>query len=474
MANQIILNGLNPLTGEYLVPPLDISVAADLADTTAAPHPAVAAMHDNLSKPSLGLPFGIDPKKIEQSGWGLVFHAQEDPGVIAAFDPLFQHRGQQIANPAKVKKLTFNGEAFEDWLANYGVAPGDVKPNKVPFYLLVVGDPTKIPFEFTQLLAVNYAVGRLHLNGPADYQRYVKAVVDYETTPGASNTKEAVFFGTEHINDAATNLSCEQLMKPLVSGADGDPGIADAAGFKTSSLLSQAATKKGLLAYLTRPAGQNPPAVVFSATHGLGWPLADARQTNLQGALLCGDWKGLGFSPLPMTPDQFLAAADVQDANVQNLICFFFACFGLATPAFDKFSFHPPNPPAQIAAQPFFSPLPKALLSATNGPALAVIGHMERAWASSISPPGAGPQIGAFQFALSSILAGDPLGLALMPFRDRFGNFSALLATMLANKLNNVAVDPDKLATTWTEQNDAESYMLFGDPAIRLRLDKLV
>ncbi len=45
---------------------------------------------------------------------------------------------------------------------------------------------------------------------------------------------------------------------------------------------------------------------------------------------------------------------------------------------------------------------------------------------------------------------------------------------MLAAKLNNVAVDPNKLASTWTEQNDAASYMLFGDPAIRLRLDKLV
>ena len=197
---KILLNGINPITGEYLVPPLDSASAVKAASAGRQPSGAVAAMHANSSKPTLGLPFPLHPDKVEEAGWGIVFHAQEDATVKRAFDPLIEHRATQIANPAKVKTLTYNGEEFEDWLANLGVAPGAVKPTKVPFYLFVVGDPALISFEFTHLLSVEYAVGRLHLDSPGAYGRYVQAVVDYETKPGVTNAKEVVFFATEHIN----------------------------------------------------------------------------------------------------------------------------------------------------------------------------------------------------------------------------------------------------------------------------------
>ena len=478
---DIILNGLDPLTGEYLIPPMSIDDAAAIASASPAPHAAVGALgqaaalvHESLTTKMLGLPFGINPRNIAECGWGLVFHANEDPEVVKALAPLLALRAQQVGNPAKIKeRLVYNGEDFAPWLAALHVAPGDIRPNRVPFFLFVVGDPEKIPFEFTQLLGINYAVGRIHLDSVADYQRYVKAVVDYETMPGATNAKEALFFGTSHINDGATNLSCAQLVKPLADGVDGEPGPAQDAGFGISKLMAAEATKAALLKYLTRPAGENPPALLFTASHGLGWKMDDPRQQTSQGALLCADWKGLGFSPVPMTPDQYLAASDVKDANVRNLIAFVFACYGLGTPARDKFSFKPPAPPATIAAKPFFAPLPKALLSASQGPALAVFGHMERAWASSIQPPGAGPQIQAFDNALRSILAGDPIGLALTGFRDRYSNFAGILNGLLAKKLLQVPVDDTELASAWTQENDAEAYMLFGDPAIKLRLDKL-
>ena len=470
----IILNGIDPLTGHALIAPLDAKAAAAAAVASKQTHPAVAAMADSVAKPALGLPFGVDPKNPKQAGWGLVFHAQEDPAVISAFDVLVKHRSDQIGVPARVKPhLVYDGEDFEDWLANLGVGPGDVNPKKVPFYLLVVGDPVRIPFEFTQLLNMNYALGRLHLDSAADYQRYAQAVVDYETSPDVSNTKEAVFFGTAHIDDVATNMSCEELVTPLADGNDEDAGVGIEANFKTTKLLAGEATKAALLQHLTRPAPQLPPALLFSATHGLGWPMGDARQDASQGALLCGDWKGLGFSPLPMTPDQYLTGSDIKNGNVRNAIAFLFACFGLGTPKSDRFSFDPPNPPKQLAPNAFFSPLPKALLSAANGPALAVIGHVERAWASSIEPPGVGPEIEPFQTALRSILAGDPVGMALGGFKDRFGISSGMLSTLLAAKLNQSNVDDQKLADTWTLQNDSGAYLLFGDPAIRLRLDKL-
>lgn len=467
----IYLNGLNPITGDYLIPPLDETQAAAAAPGGKQVSSAVSKMHANLTRKTLGLPFPLQPEQIADAGWGIVTHAQEDPGVLQALEPLFQQRLKEIGNPATVKKLTYNGEAFADWLAAHGVAPGAVKPDKVPFYLLVVGDPERIPFEFTQLLDIEYAVGRLHLNTTADYALYAQNVVAYETTQAPSNTKEVIFFGTQHISDMATQLSCQSLITPLADGLEGAPGIAQAMKFGSQKLLGAAATKSALLNILRHP---QPPAFLFSATHGLGWPSGDSNQGDAQGALLCAEFKGVGFSPLPLTPDTYLAAKDLDaTVNVNNMITFHFACFGLGTPRADKFTFNPPQPPAQLAPQPFFSALPKRLLSHPSGPALAAIGHIERAWATSIEPPNAGPQIQPFQNAIAKILRGLPLGLALTDFSLAYGQFAALLGQMLADKLNDLPVDDDKLATAWTQQNDAEAYTLFGDPAIRLRPEKL-
>lgn len=470
----IFLNGINPITGRYLVEPLDEGKAAEAAGAAKPAHPAVPKMQANLARKTLGLPFPLQPEQISNAGWGIVTHAQEDPAVLQALEPLFQLRLRQVGNPATVKKLTYNGESFVDWLAAHNVAPGSVKPDRVPFYLLVAGSPERIPFEFTQLLDIEYGVGRLDLNGAADYKIYAQSVVDYETTPDVTNSKEVVFFGTQHIDDMATELSCQSLVTPLADGLDGAPGVAQAMKFGSQKLLGPAATKAALLQILRRPKGQNPPAFLFSATHGLGWPLNDPNQATAQGALLCGEFKGVGFSPLPLTPDTYLAAADLDAAaNLRGLIAFHFACFGMGTPKNDKFSFNPPDPPAQLAPQPFFSALPKRMLSHPGGPALAAIGHIERAWATSIQPPNTDPQIQPFQNAIAKILSGLPLGLALTDFSLAYGQFAAIVGQLLADKLDGLPVDSDKLAVAWTQQNDSEAYTLFGDPAIRLRPEKL-
>ena len=83
------------------------------------------------------------------------------------------------------------------------------------------------------------------------------------------------------------------------------------------------------------------------------------------------------------------------------------------------------------------------------------------------------PQIQPFQNALAKILRVLPLGLALTDFSLAYGQFAALLAGILADKLNDLPVDDTQLAMTWTQQNDAEAYTLFGDPAIRMRPEKL-
>ena len=53
------------------------------------------------------------------------------------------------------------GEQIRDWYRRHEITPGSVDPEVIPYYLLIVGPPDEIPFEFQYLLGVDYAVGRL-------------------------------------------------------------------------------------------------------------------------------------------------------------------------------------------------------------------------------------------------------------------------------------------------------------------------
>ena len=109
-------------------------------------------------------------------------------------------------------------------------------------------------------------------------------------------------------------------------------------------------------------------------------------------------------------PEHYLSAADVSDdASVGGMIAFFFACFGAGTPNLDQFRKDPndASTAVKLAEQPFVAALPRRLLAHPNGGALAVIGHVDRAWSFSIRPPSAaGPQIRTFINTLAFTLGG--------------------------------------------------------------------
>jgi hypothetical protein len=351
---------------------------------------------------------------------------------------------------------------------------GNVTPGKIPYYLLFVGSPAKLQIKINHELDSDYALGLLHFDKLEDYTRYAESVIAYEDpAKGVANKKEVVYFGTRHAFDEATQLSADWLVGPLADGAGADPAVAPQLGFRQRKILAEAATREALLRELEGVATR--PAVLFTATHGMVWPNGDSQQLAAQGALLCQDWPGFGS----VQPQHFLAGGDVPDtANVHGLIGFHFACYGGGTPRENLYPFETTEemfkaPPA-IAPEPFLAALPRRLLAHPRGGALACIGHIERAWGSSIVGIAASPQIRAFQLALAQILSGKPVGLAVQEFNDLSAKLSEVLAGMLELVARKQPVDDADLVTTWTARNDAGGFVLIGDPAVRLRVNDLI
>jgi hypothetical protein len=473
--NLIYFNGIDPDTGTYAVPPVSLD---DLAKTVRA-RPAVAALTEvhGESPRSFAVPFDTDMTDLKDAGWAIIF-SEDGPGEVRdALAPLVEHRRKQAGDLLKVLDYK-KGEQVRDWYRRHHIAAGTFEATAVPYYLLLAGPPTAIPFEFQYLLGVEYAVGRLAFDTPAEYGLYAASVIAYETAAAISNRKEIVYWGTRHLGDPATNLSASLLVEPLANGLPDSPGILkkpihDAVGYGRTLYSGDEAVRDALLGTLH---AAKPPAVLFTASHGMAVKSGRQNQVTDNGGLLCQDWPGFGS----VRREYYLAAADVPDeANVSGLVAFFFACFGGGTPDADQFlmDLSQAGTAAPLAPQPFVAALPRRLLAHPKGSALAVVGHVDRAWSFSIQPAKmADAQIGPFRNSLGFILGGSPVGHAVaQQFGQRYAALSTALLTAVSPTTPASLRPSDRdLVTFWLERNDSQNYLVLGDPAVRIRKDALL
>ncbi|MCU0519276.1 MAG: hypothetical protein MUF84_01085 [Anaerolineae bacterium] len=426
----------------------------------------------------------VDPKRLEEAGWGIIFAASmsEDmcQSILRALAPLLMRRQQQA------------GPLYRIYAGRHGYRPGDTasvflrrpprnadaanpadpKSTGVPYYLLIVGSPEEIPFEFQFQLDVQYAAGRLDFGDSLEaYHNYASNVVSVEEHPDVVGS-QLVFFGTDHPGDTATSLSSTHLVAPL---AQHFRARTVGAPWQIVRIAPEKTIKTNLLKILQlTPA----PALVFAATHGMEFGADDPRQRDLQGALLCQDWSGKrGVVP----PSAYLSAADVTGAlNMRGTIVFLFACFGAGTPQTDEYHRGEFRQHATtITTTPFVAALPKAMLALKNRGALAVISHVERLWGLSFlseatyRPDGMQSRkrehIEVYASAIERLLDGHPVGAAL----DFFNMRHAAIATELTYLYDRLSDPPSRddayrLAELWTANSDARGYVVIGDPAVRL------
>jgi len=473
LLQEIYVNGIDGTTGDYSLPPMSSAAWAGVIKGETGP--------ENLDELQFKKNRPVDspvseavenPTDLAQAGWAVVFPATMEEkrreAIKEALKPLLDHRREKAGDLYRVFEGETGYRAPEtkvDFCKRQSpeIKRGPARPEQMPFYVLLVGSPVEIPYEFQFQLDVMRGVGRLDFGNDLEaYARYAQNVVAAET--GAVKLpRKAAFFSVRNPGDDATLISDRYLSRPLLANLQ-QPKLRGEIPLKFAWDFSLAPSgEKAELARLLSGKDQTP-ALLFTASHGMVFSSAPVeQQLREQGALLCQPW----VHDASILRDHYFTAEELGDANLLGLVAMFFACFGVGTPQFDYFTHPQATDKTPIAPYSFTSALPNRML---RQGALAVIGHVDRAWGHSFISPGNNVEIEAFVTAMRKLLNGDPIGLATDPsFNLKYADMTTTLTEVLQElQYNQAYLDDKELVRLWTANNDSRSYAVLGDPAARI------
>jgi len=451
---HLLFNGVDFDRNDYFHRPMGLEAFHDRL-----PGPNLAQGPGQLAKRSLAS--WADPAKLRQTGWGVAVHEREDPAVLESLAPLLALRREQAGDRFHRFTLTDEDLARDDsekmaarFLARMNHGAGGVDPGKLPYYLLVVGSPERIPFRFQYGMDLAFAVGRLAFEKPEAYAAYARNVVAGETAP-AAKPRRLTLFGPR--NDALTEDSVRFLLQPIAARlreleknrASGEP-------WRIEEIVGDDAVKARLVRLM---GGDEAPALLFTASHGICFSKDVVRLRREQGGLICSDWTGPGAK---ITPDHYYSALDVSDqADFRGMVAVHFACFSAGTPELDNFDRG--DAPFRWGHAPLIANLPQRLLSHERGP-LAVIGHVDQTFQHSFLWDERVNDITHFVDLFYRLMAGKPAGWAMDVFNRRFASVSAqILETIMRQGPSR-----ETQLRHWMAYHDARNYFLLGDPAVSL------
>lgn len=381
----------------------------------------------------------------EKRGWAVIFHEDEEADTREALYHLLECRRTQFGD--SYRELIFKtGDSKESFCARYGFPTLEYCPRNLPFYLLIVGSPEHISFEFQRTLAVHHGVGRLSFRNAQGYKNYALNLANHEEALG-NEAKSFAVFAPEN-GDRLSSKSRQCFAGPVLESVS-------SLFARVTAHLGKEATCSELQKLLS---GSSRPDLLLTVSHGV------EPQRNieaLQGSLLCADWQegdlvnlGAVFSDQSLPPN----------CDLRGMISVLFACFSLGTPVWDSRPMPFANP-LSMHSRPFVSRLAEEMLGREKG-GLAVLGHIDRAWPQSFCE-GDQIQIAHFSGFLRALLGGVPIGSALNFLRMRTCELGTLFLTELIRP--DGKVDKKFLTKVWMAFQDAFNYSLLGDPAIRLR-----
>jgi hypothetical protein len=464
MADDVIpFNGVDVDNGRYLFPPMALDRLASIArtDPMSGPHIEALGHRHADDEDHLDVMWGIDRERLDSAGWALITPAAGDAAALEALQPLRTRRLAQAGD--RYRELVVHpGEDADAFLARHDMGPDAADPRKLPYYLLLVGSPEDIPFELQYQLDVTYAVGRLHFDTQAEYAAYARTVDAAERAAAATTPPGVRLFGTRNPGDTATALSASRLVEPLAEDIVelSTAGTANPdARVRVGLDVGDTAKRDRLLELLFSAAA---PAVLFTATHGLG--TSGAAQREVQGALLCQEWPG-PFRPGKIDERQYLAGSHIpNDRAVVPRVVFSFSCYGAGTPRHSDLGCG-----QQLADRSFLGRLPQRLLGNPAGGALAFVGHVDRAFSCSFLWNDIDPQITSMASTMLALVDGARVGSAMEYLNSRYAAITTRLAARLAQDKAPVglALDDVTLSALWTASHDARNYVVLGDPAVR-------
>ena len=206
----------------------------------------------------------------------------------AEVDALVEHRRAQIGD-AKVKGST-TSRASGGRSGSTATAPHPAMSirRRSRTTSCSSGSPAKIPFGFQYLLGVEYAVGRLSFDDAGGYERYVRELPRRAVRTGAGLGGDVL----RHAAPARRRHAAVGRVARAAPGGElppGGPVRESVPGRRVDHVVGEPATKDALGEILagTGPSGR--PALLFSATHGLGgWPAGHPDQASRRGAAVPG------------------------------------------------------------------------------------------------------------------------------------------------------------------------------------------
>jgi hypothetical protein len=422
----------------------------------------VASRAERGRRGTEGRPTQFPSWDLAQVGWGVIFAWDTPPEVRDALRELIEHRKRQVppqrfrefAGPAAYRP----DEGMWQFLARHGVGPGPPDPDRMPSYLLLVGDPEAIPLHAQAQLDIQYAAGRLHFRTPQEYLAYAHSVVAAETGPPAL-PKRLVLFGPRYPDVGASALGVDELLLPLADQLRGE------GGWQVQVITGPDATRGRLREVLT-----DAPALLFTLGSGMSFPPGDARQLDLTGSLLGADWPGpLEWGRRPVPTDFCFTPDDLDPSSrLHGRIGFLMHSYSAGSPRFGESTELDADSRAEaIAARPFVSLLSQRLLTHPGGGLLAVIGKFGEVWSSSFMSR-RNRQLGAFVNAFRRLMTGQPVGAAMDFFNARYAELATAAATELEARAEGKIPYAMEFGEMLIAMRDARNYIVVGDPAVRL------